>query len=123
MATTEQLRSVVERYVDLLQNGTGADIAALYAQDATVEDPAGSAPKVGRAEIKTFYDRTTSFDNTTKLLIVRVTDNEAAAHFSVISKMGDKTYKSAPIDTFAFNDAGEILAMRAYWGPEDFETI
>ncbi|MCL2533191.1 MAG: nuclear transport factor 2 family protein [Nocardiaceae bacterium] len=121
MASPEQIRAAVESYVRLLEKGTGADIAALYAENGSAEDPVGTAPKVGRVALEEFYNRAASMDNTTELLVIRVAGNEAAAHFSVISKAGDKTYKSAPIDTFTFNDAGEIVEMRAYWGPEDFE--
>ena len=121
MPSSDRLRAVVQRYVDLLAQGTAADIAGLYAEHATVEDPVGGEPKVGRAAIREFYERATAMDNTTELLAVRVAGNEAAAHFRVVSVSGDTTYRSAPIDTFVFDDA-RIVTMRAYWGPEDFEV-
>ncbi|MFD4293513.1 nuclear transport factor 2 family protein [Rhodococcus sp. NPDC058505] len=119
MASAEELRAVVERYVHLIATGTGAEIAALYAEDGSVEDPVGSEPKVGRAALAEFYDRAAAMENTTELLRVRVAGNEAAAHFRVASKAGDTTYTTEPIDTFRFNDAGEIVALRAYWAPSD----
>lgn len=122
MASPEELRGVVERYLQLLEKGTGADIAALYAESGSAEDPVGSGPKVGRAALEQFYNRAAATDNTTELLVIRVAGNEAAAHFRVVSKAGDKTYTSAPIDTFTFNDAGEIVEMRAYWSAEDFKV-
>ncbi|TQF75091.1 steroid delta-isomerase [Rhodococcus spelaei] len=119
MASPEEMRAVVERYLSLLEKGTGADIAALYAEDGRAEDPVGSPPKVGRAALEEFYNRAASMDNSTELLVLRIAGNEAAAHFSVVSKAGDTTYRSAPIDTFRFNDAGEIVELRAYWAPSD----
>ncbi|PBC42469.1 steroid delta-isomerase [Rhodococcus sp. ACPA4] len=122
MVSSEELRDVVERYIHLLQEGTGAEIASLYAEDGSAEDPVGSAPKVGRAALEEFYNRATAMENVTEARVVRVAGNEAAAHFSVISKAGDKTYTSAPIDTFTFNERGEIMRMRAYWGPGDIQV-
>lgn len=118
-ATPEALRSIVERYVRLIEEGTGAERAALFADDAVVEDPVGGEPKVGRAAIEEFFDRGAAMDNTAELLAVRVAGNEAAAYFRVVSKAGTTTYTSAPIDTFRFNDAGEITSLRAYWAPSD----
>lgn len=115
----DDLRAVVQRYVHLIEAGTGAQIAALYAQDGRAEDPVGSAPKVGRAALTEFYDRAAAMDNSTELLQVRVAGNEAAAHFRVVARAGEATYTTEPIDTFRFNDAGEIVEMRAYWAPSD----
>ncbi|MGW0040619.1 nuclear transport factor 2 family protein [Rhodococcus sp. NPDC003348] len=119
MATPEELRSVVESYVRLIAEGSGTERAALFADDAVVEDPVGSEPKVGRAALVEFFDRGAAMENTAELLAVRVAGGEAVAHFSVVSKAGGTTYTSAPIDTFRFNDAGEIVELRAYWAPED----
>ena len=35
------LESLVKRYLDTVATGTAADIAAMYAEDATVEGPVG----------------------------------------------------------------------------------
>lgn len=123
MSSSAELKAVIANYVRLLQDGTGEEIAALFAADGRSEDPAGGTPNVGHAELLAFYSRTSSMVESAELLAVRVTGHEAAAHFTVVSKAGDQTYRSSPIDTFKFNEQGQITELRAYWGPEDFEVL
>jgi steroid delta-isomerase len=52
---TQQIRETVERYVELVGTGTAAEIAQLYAPDATVEDPVGSPVRQGHDAIVEFY--------------------------------------------------------------------
>ncbi|NED63375.1 steroid delta-isomerase, partial [Streptomyces sp. SID10244] len=40
MNPTDLIRSRVMQYLSAIGNGTAADVAALYAEDATLEDPA-----------------------------------------------------------------------------------
>ena len=47
MNTTEHMTEVVQRYVAALNEGDLEGIVALYAADATVEDPVGSEPQRG----------------------------------------------------------------------------
>ncbi|MFF8596450.1 nuclear transport factor 2 family protein [Streptomyces sp. NPDC015220] len=121
MSSPELTRSVVERYVELIAKGTGAQIAALYAEHGSVEDPVGTGPRAGREALEEFYDRAAAMDSTTELLALRVAGNEAAAHFRVVSRTGGRTYTCEPIDTFVVDDEGRIVTMRAYWGPGDLK--
>ena len=41
MASVEVITNAVNRYLELVANGTADEIAGLYADDATVEDPVG----------------------------------------------------------------------------------
>ena len=56
MADAATIRLAFERYCGRLTAHDASGIAALYAVDAVVEDPAGSTPVVGRAAIEAFYD-------------------------------------------------------------------
>ncbi len=50
------LEGLVKRYLDTVATGTAADVAALYAEDATVEDPVGGGEvHIGRQAIAGFY--------------------------------------------------------------------
>jgi steroid delta-isomerase len=40
MPSTDQIQAAVDRYLAAVANGTAGDIAACYAEDATLEDPA-----------------------------------------------------------------------------------
>lgn len=52
--TTAAITATVTTYLDAVARGSSADIAALYAENATLEDPVGSEPRVGKAAITEF---------------------------------------------------------------------
>ncbi len=50
------LQGFVQRYLDTVAGGTADDVAALYAEDATLEDPVGGGEvHIGRQAIAGFY--------------------------------------------------------------------
>ncbi|MDI6911035.1 nuclear transport factor 2 family protein [Nocardioides sp.] len=118
-ASRERVREVVDRYVELVATGPSEDIVALYAEDAVVEDPVGSEPRVGHAAIREFYSTLDGLDQRTRLLAVRIAGGEAAFHFEVVTRADGATYTLAPVDVMAFDDGGRITSMRAYWGEDD----
>ncbi|EME15500.1 nuclear transport factor 2 family protein [Rhodococcus triatomae] len=117
-----RIRDTVTRYLDAIASGGSADIVALYADDATVEDPAGTEPKTGRDQIAAFYAALDNVRNTTELLTVRVAGNVAAFHFRVVTETGDKTVTIDPIDVMTFDDQARITSMRAIWAPADVSS-
>ncbi|MGW0043255.1 nuclear transport factor 2 family protein [Rhodococcus sp. NPDC003348] len=119
MAFEDDIRSAVATYLDAVAGGTSADIAALYAEGATLEDPVGSEPKVGREEIEKFYSALDAVRNRTELLAVKVAGNTAAFHFRVVTETGDQTITIEPIDVMTFDDQARITSMRAVWSPSD----
>lgn len=124
MATTDDVTKAVRRYLEEVASGTGRSIAALYAADATVEDPAGSEPNRGRAAIEKFYSAIEQTERSTELLTIRVAGDSAAFHFRVVTKVGGQTITVEPIDVMTFGSAdthGElsITSMRAFWSPDD----
>jgi steroid delta-isomerase len=118
-ASREQIRQVVDRYIALVGSGTADEIVALYAEDAVVEDPVGSEPRVGRAAIRELYATLEGLDQRTRLLAVRIAGGEVAFHFEVATLADGVTYTLAPVDVMVFDDDGLITSMRAYWGDED----
>jgi steroid delta-isomerase len=95
-------------------------IKGLYDENATVEDPVGSDPHVGIEAICAFYQG--GFAAKTKLELtgpVRCAGNSAAFPFTATPELGSKKMRIDVIDIFEFNDAGRILSMKAYWGPEN----
>ena len=118
--TTKTPESAVHAYVAALNAGDVEAIVALYADDASVEDPVGSAPVVGRAAIRAFYTRSLAVP----LLValegpVRVAGRECAFPFSVSLTYEGRRMKFRPIDTFRFDAVGRIVQMRAYFGPSN----
>jgi steroid delta-isomerase len=114
MATADDIRTVVERYLAGVAAGDADGIAALYAEDAVVEDPAGSDPHVGRDAIHAFYASVSTPGLETKLVggVNVVDEHTAAFHFAVVA---DGNTIVEPIDVMTFDDAGLITSMRAFW--------
>jgi steroid delta-isomerase len=117
-ASNERIREVVEAYVDRVGNGTSAEVVALYAEGATVEDPVGSDVLTTREQIAAFYGNLDGLEQTTELLETRIGGGQAAFLFRIATVVGDQTYTMAPIDVMTFDDDGLITSMRAYWNPE-----
>ena len=114
--------ATVHAYVRALNTGDLDGIVALYADDATLEDPIGSAPVVGREAIRAFYARSLAVPLEVGLEgPVRVAGRECAFPFSVSLDWEGQRMTFRPIDTFRFDDAGRIVQMRAYFGPANIE--
>lgn len=112
----ELFQTLVNNYVEAFEKADMDLIRAIYADDATVEDPVGSEPIQGIEAICEFY--TQGFAAGAKLSLtqpIRVAGNSVAFAFAV--KLGDMTIN--PIDVFEVNAAGKVQRMRAYWGPQN----
>lgn len=118
-ASADRIRQVVDDYIRLVGSGTADEIVALYAEDATVEDPVGTDVRTGHAAIREFYATLEGLQQETKLIAARIAGGEASFLFEIITRAGDKTYTLAPIDAMTFDDDGLITTMRAYWGDAD----
>lgn len=112
----DELKAFVTRYLDTVVNGSAEDVAALYAEDATLEDPVGGGEvHIGRQAIAGFYKNTDGLEIGTELLSFRAGGHEAAFVFAIT--VG--TMRIEPIEVMTFNSEGQITAMKAYWGPAD----
>jgi steroid delta-isomerase len=116
-ASTEKIREVVESYVALVADGTAAQVADLYADDATVEDPVGSEVRRGREAILEFYGGLEGLEATTTLHTAKIAAGEAVFSFTLVTTVGDQSYTVSPIDHMVFDEDGKITAMRAFWDP------
>lgn len=116
--STPDIASIITAYLAAVASGDAATVAALYADDATLEDPVGSGPRTGREAITKFYGGLQG-EISTELLTARIAGLEAAFHFRVVTKAGGASYTVEPIDVMTFNDDGLITSMRAFWAPTD----
>ncbi|MEO6320134.1 MAG: nuclear transport factor 2 family protein [Polaromonas sp.] len=121
--TPEHMQAAVAAYVRALNAADLDAIVALYADDALVEDPVGSTPKRGLAEIRAFYAGSLKM----KLQValegpVRAVAGEAAFAFSVSFEVNGRCTTIRPIDLFRFDDAGRIVQMRAFFGPTNISV-
>ncbi|WP_019971966.1 nuclear transport factor 2 family protein [Mycobacterium sp. 141] len=119
MPNVEHITQTVNRYLELVANGSADEIAELYADDATVEDPVGGEVHIGRAAIRGFYANVENIKSKTELVTLRVAGHEAAFHFRLTMDLGNSSMRIDPIDVMAFDGDGKISAMKAYWSPAD----
>ena len=113
-----KMEAAVHAYVAAFEAGSADQVAALYAQNATVEDPIGSPIHHGREAIRAFYAQ--SMQTGAKLKLegpVRIAGDYAVFPFSVNLNYEGGAKRIDVVDTFRFNEANEVVEMRAYWGP------
>jgi steroid Delta-isomerase len=120
MATTDQMTAAVHGYVEAFEQGDAEMAVALFAPDATVEDPVGTPLKRGHDEIRAFY--AASMATGAKLRLegpIRCAKDHAAFAFRVQLTLEGKMVTVDVIDIFRFNDDGKVIEMRAFFGPEN----
>jgi steroid delta-isomerase len=117
MSTSATMKAAMQAYIDAFNSGSAEAVAALYAEDSTVEDPVGSPPKKGKAAILEFYRR--SIATGAKLSLdspVRGSHGNAAA-MAFTARIGPVTVRV--IDVMTFDEAGKFTSMKAYFAPDD----
>jgi steroid Delta-isomerase len=121
MSSYEERVGIIARYVEAFDRGDAGMVAALYAENATVEDPVGAPLIRGREAIGEFYKFAMQAGARLKLEgAVRVAGDYVAFPFVVV--FNDAAEKRIEvIDTFRFNEAGLIVEMRAFWGPANMQ--
>jgi steroid delta-isomerase len=115
----DQVEAGVRRYLALVADGTAADIAALYAEDAVLEDPVGAEPLRGRDAIRDFYATIEPLAVTTRLMTLRACGGEAAFVFHIETDTGAGVAVLEPVENMVFDEDGLIRHMRAWWGAAD----
>jgi steroid delta-isomerase len=117
---TRAIEAVVEAYVRHLNAQDVEAVVALYADDASVEDPVGSEPIRGRAAIRRFYAQIEALQlQVRRDGPIRAVGRECAFALTGSFVQQGVRITFSPIDTFRFDEAGRITQMRAYFGPEN----
>ncbi|WP_374527089.1 nuclear transport factor 2 family protein [Novosphingobium sp.] len=118
MPTPEQMEAAVHAYVAAFDAGDAEQAVAIFAPDAVIEDPIGTAPKVGEAAIREFYQA--SMATGAKLVLdgaIRIAAAHAAFPMRVMLQWDGQDTTIHVIDTFAFDENGKVKEMKAYFGP------
>ncbi len=122
MPSNDEMKAAMRAYVERLNAGDLDGVMALYADDATVEDPVGADVRRSAADIRAFYDQ--AIASNAKLRIVGP-QRGSSGSFAAMPLEVEVALPGAPkmligvIETMRFNDAGKVVEMRAYWGNED----
>lgn len=120
---SEAIAETVRKYVALLSTGSADDIVALFADDATVEDPVGGEVRIGRQAIHTFFEGLEKLDRRAELDMVRIAGREAAFVFTLTFAVGDTSMRLQPVDTVVFDETGKIISLRSYFAPSDVAPV
>lgn len=118
MATEEQIRDTVQRYLATFSAGDREGWLSLFTEDATVEDPVGTDIHKGREAIGAFWDVSrTLADNITLHLVQGPggSDREAAFAMEARAEIGGNTMVVPTIDVMTFDNDGRITSQRAFW--------
>lgn len=115
-----KMEAAVHEYIAAFDAQRADRVAALYALDATVEDPIGSPIRQGREAIRAFYAESMATGAKLKLEgPIRIAGDYAVFPFSVNLRWEGSHKRIDVIDTFRFNNADEVIEMRAFWGPSN----
>ena len=124
MTETHRYANVADRYLAGLNERDLEGILALYADEATVEDPVGSDIVSGKDNLRAFYTGAVNIELTvTRTGPVRIAAMEAAFPFQLQMTIGGQTTITDTIDVFRFDDSGKIVSMRAFHGPENRRLV
>ena len=125
MTSEEDMKRAMQAYIAGFNRADAEAVIALYADDATVEDPVGKEPLVGKSKIAEFYRMAIKTGAKLSLAApVRAShSNSAAMAFDVNLNMPQGRTLIRVIDVMTFNEHGKFKSMRAYWGPGDMEML
>lgn len=107
---------VVNKYQQAFAAADIEIIRGIFADNAVVEDPYGTEPKVGISAVLEFYEGALSSGVKLEMTGTPRTAGDSVA-FPFQVAMGDMRIEV--IDVFQFNEAGKVISMKAYWGPEN----
>jgi len=119
LPSPSELRATIESYVEMMCQSDIDGIMALYADDATAEDPVGGDVQRGSEAIKNFYSMTAPLLQVELTGPICVAGNECAFPLLAQLTMGDDISYLDATDVLTFNDDGKISRMRAYWDPQE----
>ena len=114
---------IADTYMQAMSAGDFDRVVALYADDATLEDPVGSEVLSGKSAISEFYHGITGTQITcTRTGPVRYANRELVFPFECSMKAPGMNMTVSIIDHFVLNDDDKVVSMRAFWS-QDTTTI
>ncbi|TPG36114.1 nuclear transport factor 2 family protein [Mycolicibacterium hodleri] len=124
MPSAELIAQTINRYLEFVGEGRVDDIAELYADDATVEDPVGGEVHIGRQAIRGFYANVAGVKAVADVVTLRALGHEAAFYWNLTIDLGEGgKMRIDIISVMTFDDGAKIASMKAYWGPENVTQL
>lgn len=126
MLSEEEMKGVMQKYLDGFNQNDAKLIISLFAEDGQIEDPVGRGIVAnGKDEIFEFYQRIIKFITKMELdTPIRGSHGSyAAMAFTLHIEQDGKKTTIQVIDVMEFNNAGEIIEMKAHHGPSDVSDL
>lgn len=125
MPSHSEMEAAAHAYVRGFATSDAELIIGLFADNAVIEDPLGTAPMVGGDAVRAFYTRIMADGGARLELLgpVRTAANSAAFPFASFLTRDGVSQRIDVIDVWDFDEAGKIAHMRAYWGPENVSVL
>ncbi len=127
MPTPEHMRDAVLKYFASFASADVDVIVGLFADDAVVEDPIDGARVEGIDAIRKFFAGGFEFvgggyrfepDGN-----VRIAGKHAACAAIATCENAKPPFRLETLDVMTFNETGKIVAMKAYWGPANIQSL
>lgn len=122
MPSEEERKRIALTYCRRVSEGEVEALVALFAPEATVEDPVGGGPVTGHAELREFYgDTIERFGSEIEPGTARAGQDgtSVALPITVRAQLDGQARQIAAVDVFEIDEAGKIARMRSYWGTSD----
>lgn len=124
MITPERMIEAVEAYISSYNRADLEGICAIFADDAIVEDPVGSPPRIGKAALRELF--ASGIAAQARLTLdgpVRCTGDHAAFPFHVDLNWNGCAMRIDVIDIFDFDTDAKIKKLRAFFGDSNMNTL
>ncbi|PLR53609.1 hypothetical protein CYR52_05325 [Chimaeribacter arupi] len=120
--TEAHMRGVLHSYLDHINNKDVDAFLGLFAQDFSGEDPVGTAPITGLENLASFVKNGMASRVELNAPVRATQGKSAAMAFSIHTELGGQNVIIDVIDVMKFNEAGEIVETKAYWGEKNVRT-
>ena len=119
--TPEQIRATADSYITALTAGDLEAVMALYAENATVEDPVGGGTvHEGAAALREFYATVVALKIDGRVLEARACGNDLLFNFEITTHFDEGSKATINVwDLMTHDEQGKVVSMRAYWTPEN----
>jgi steroid delta-isomerase len=124
MPDADQMSAVIDAYAACFSAADKDGWLALWADDATMEDPIGTPLKKGRGEIGEFWDQSQGMADSIKIIpgdLRVIAGDEVAWSGEIRPTMGGTEFVMQVIELWRFTDGPDgaplIAEMRAFWDP------
>jgi steroid delta-isomerase len=114
MVTRQQIVETCDRYVAAISRHDPDLIMELFADDPHQEEPVGSAPNVGRAAVREFFDNHRGGFTIRRIGPVTVVGHQAVMQIRVDVEREGARMSLTSSDVMTFAEDGRIVSIIAY---------